>query len=223
GLAAVAAGRRAGHGEPQRAAGGAADGALRRVLDGPAGPRQTADPEIAAALRRCGLPRRGPLVVVAVTAAPAGPRPGTSPDAAGPPAGGAGPPGARGRLGGRMPAPPGPGARAQARGLAPGGAGGGGPVRARARARGGGAAGRGAGGAGPGAGGGAPRDRPARGGPGRALGASVRTGGEGGDEPHATTGRPPAGHGTDWTAAGVAAALAQARQARRLAALLGEI
>src|SRR5262249_56906513 len=124
GLAAVAAGRRAGHGEPQRAAGGAADGALRRVLDGPAGPRQTADPEIAAALRRCGLPRRGPLVVVAVTAAPAGPRPGTSPDAAGPPAGGPGPQVARGLLEEILPAPVAAVAGAEAPALAPGGAGG---------------------------------------------------------------------------------------------------
>src|SRR5215831_9750298 len=56
-LAAVAAGHRARHEEAQRAARRAADGALRRVLDRPAGPHQTADPEIAAALRRCGLPR----------------------------------------------------------------------------------------------------------------------------------------------------------------------
>jgi DNA-binding PucR family transcriptional regulator len=49
----------------------------------------------------------------------------------------------------------------------------------------------------------------------------VLAGADGAGEPHATMGHPPAGHGTDWTAAGVAGALAQARQARRLAALLG--
>jgi len=212
-LAAVAAGHRARHEETQRAARRAADGALRRVLDRPAGPHQTADPEIAAALRRCGLPRRGPLVVVAVTAAPAGPRPRTSPDAAGPPAGEPGPQVARVLLEEILSAPVAAVAGAEALALAPGGAEVADRIRAVTRAL--------AGVYGPGDPAEDPPDRPAPGALGLAFGVSVLTGADGADEPHATTGRPPAGHGTDWTAAGVAAALAQARQARRLAALLG--
>src|SRR5260370_1013716 len=71
-LAAVAAGHRARHEEAQRAVRRAADGALRRVLDRPAGPHAPADPEIPAALRRCGPARCGPLVAGAPTAAPPG-------------------------------------------------------------------------------------------------------------------------------------------------------
>src|SRR5215469_12205214 len=86
-LAAVAAGHRGRGEEAQRAVRRAADGALRRVLDRPAGVHGLEDPEIAAALRRCGLAPVAPLVAVALTAVPAG----APPEAPGTPGEGAGP------------------------------------------------------------------------------------------------------------------------------------
>src|SRR5215471_9255011 len=80
-LAAESAGHRARHEETQRAAHRAADGALGRVLDRPPCAQQPGDADIAAALRRCGLPRSGPMAVIALTAARAGP----PPEPAGPP------------------------------------------------------------------------------------------------------------------------------------------
>src|SRR5262249_58318964 len=74
-LAAVAAGHRARGEEAQRAVRRAADGAFRRVLDRPAGAHGLEDPEIAAALRRCGLAPFGPLAAVALNAVPVGPPP----------------------------------------------------------------------------------------------------------------------------------------------------
>src|SRR5689334_18180528 len=84
-LAAVAAGHRARGDEAHRAVRRAADGAFRRVLDRPAGAHGLEDPEIAAALRRCGLAPFGPLVAVALTAAPAVPPPAGRQEAAGTP------------------------------------------------------------------------------------------------------------------------------------------
>ncbi len=71
-LAAAAAGYRARHEEARRAVRAAADDALARVLGRPAG-GGPGDPEIAAALRRCGLAPGQPLVAVALTVAPAQP------------------------------------------------------------------------------------------------------------------------------------------------------
>src|SRR5215470_14711004 len=115
-LAAVSAGHRARHEETQRAARRAADGALGRVLDRPPGAQQPGDAEIAAALRRCGLPRSGPMAVIALTAARAGP----PPEPAGPP--GEGPQVARVLLEEVLPAPVAAVAGAEALALAPGGA-----------------------------------------------------------------------------------------------------
>ena len=72
-LAAAAAGYRARHEEAQRAARAAADDALARVLGRPDGGGQ-GDPEIATALRRCGLAPGLPLVAVALTVGPARPQ-----------------------------------------------------------------------------------------------------------------------------------------------------
>src|SRR5690348_10021399 len=74
-LAAVAAGHRGRGEEAQRVARRTADGAFRRVLDRPAGTHGLEDPEIAAALRRCGLAPFAPLVAVALTAVPVGAAP----------------------------------------------------------------------------------------------------------------------------------------------------
>jgi hypothetical protein len=67
-------------------------------------------------------------------------------------------------------------------------------------------------------------DQPGRAPPGAlrlAFGVSVLAGPAAAEEPHAAMGHAPPGPGTGWTAAGAGAALAQACQARRLAALLG--
>jgi hypothetical protein len=71
-LAAAAAGHRARHEEARRPVRRAADDAVGRLLGRPAG-GGPADPEITAALRRCGLPRCGPVVAVALASRPAGP------------------------------------------------------------------------------------------------------------------------------------------------------
>jgi hypothetical protein len=178
------------------------------VLDRPAGPHAPADPEIAAALRRCGLARCGPLVAVALTAAPAGPATG-APEAAGPP-GEAGPQVARVLLEEILPAPVVAVAGAEALALAPGGAAEVDRVRAVTRAlaevyRPGDTTG----------------DRAAPGALRLAFGVSVLAGPAADDGPHAAAGHPPVGPGKGWTAAGIGGAVAQARQARRLAALLG--
>ena len=214
-LAAVAAGHRARHEESQRAARRAADGALRRVLDRPAGTHQPGDPEITAALRRCGLPPSGPLVVIALTAAPSGPPPeagGPVPEAAGAPGEEPGPQVARVLLEELLPAHVAAVAGGEALALAPGGAAILTRVRAVTRAL--------ADVYGPGDPADSPPDRAVRGALRLAFGVTVLTGTAGADEPHAATGHP-GGHAADWTAAGVAGALAHARQARRLAALLG--
>jgi hypothetical protein len=209
-LAAVAAGHRARHEETQRAARRAADGALRRVLDRGAGAHQPGDLEITAALRRCGLPRSGPLVAIALTAASGS---GPPPEAAGSPGEALGPQVARVLLEEILPTPVAAIAGAEALALAPGGAAVLDRVRAVTRAL--------AGVYGPGD---PADDAPGRAAPGAlrlAFGVSVLTGVAGADDPRGTTGQPPGSDAMDWTAAGVAGALAQARQARRLAALLG--
>jgi hypothetical protein len=98
-LAAAAAGYRARHEEAQRAVRGAVDDALAQVFGRPVG-GGPGDPEIAAALQRCGLAPGAPLAAVALTAGPAQPgagpggRPspgGSPPPAAAQPAGGPGP------------------------------------------------------------------------------------------------------------------------------------
>jgi hypothetical protein len=205
-LAAVAAGHRARGEEAQRAVRRAADGALRRVLDRPAGAHGLEDPEIAAALRRCGLVPSGPVTAVAVTAAPLT---GRSPDAAGIPGEEAGPQVARALLEEILPAPVVGVAGSEALAFAPGGAAVADRVREIARVlaevyR--------------------PADPPDRVAPGAlrlVFGVSVLPGTPAADEPRAATSYSPGGTGSGWTAAGVAGALAQARQARRLAALLG--
>ena len=197
------------HEEAQRAARRASDSALRRVLDRPAGAHQAGDPEIAGALRRCGLPRRGPLVAIALTATAAGP----SPQAAGSPGEEPGPQVARVLLEEMLPATVAGVAGAEALALAPGGAAVLDRIRAVTRAL---------------AGVYGPRDpaddSPDGAGPGAlrlAFGVSMLADAAGAAGPHATVGHPPGGHATEWTAAGVAATLARARQARRLAGLLG--
>jgi purine catabolism regulatory family protein/PucR-like helix-turn-helix protein len=70
-LARVAADYRARHEESLRGVRRAADSALQRLLDRPADAAGPRDREIAAALRRCGLAPAGPLVAVALTAGPA--------------------------------------------------------------------------------------------------------------------------------------------------------
>ena len=72
-LAAAAAAHRARHEEARRPARRAADAAIGRLLARPAGATGPEDLEIAASLRRCGLAPCGPLVAVAVMAAPAQP------------------------------------------------------------------------------------------------------------------------------------------------------
>jgi len=207
-LAAVAAGHRARGEEAQRAVRRAADGAFRRVLDRPAGAHGLEDPEIAAALRRCGLAPFGPLAAVALTAVPVGP----PPEASGMPGEEAGPQVARVLLEEILPAPVVGVAGTEALALAPGGT----AVADRAREiarvldgvyRPGDAE--------------DPPDRVAPGALRLVFGVSVLPGTATGDEPRGATSYPPGGAGSRWTAAGVAGAMAQARQARRLAGLLG--
>jgi len=208
-LAAVAAGHRGRGEEAQRAVRRAADGAFRRVLDRPAGAHGLEDPEIAAALRRCGLAPPAPLVAVALTAVPAG----APPEASGMPGDGALPQVARVLLEEILPAPVVGVAGAEALALAPGGAAVADRIREVARVL---------------AGVYRPGD-PAEGSPDRVapgalrlvFGVSVLSGAAADGEPRGATSYALGGSGSRWTAAGVAGTLAQARQARRLAAQLG--
>jgi len=218
-LAAAATGHRARHEEAQRAVRRAADDALRRVLDHPPGDRPD-DPQAAAALWRCGLATGRPLVAVALTAGPA--RPDGSPPAAAPPGTvlpgvtwpepGPGEPVwpqvARVLLEEMLPAPVAGVSGCEAVALCPGG----GEVLDRIRD----VAGTLAGATRPGAT--APgQPGAARGVPGLAFGVSVLPAGDGAPPAGAGPGGAPAG----WTVAGLARALARARQARRIAALTG--
>ena len=245
-LAAVAAGYRARHEEAQRAVRGAADVVIGRLVDRSAGAAGSEDRETAAALRRCGLAPGAPLLVVALTAGPvqpgAGPSPGTAgrtagdaqPGAVPPPgavplpgaaraSGGALPPGAalgpqweawpqvaRVLLEEMLPAPVAGVSGCEAVALAPGGAGVldrlGAVTRVLAGAYGPGAPGDAAPGAAP-----APLCL--------AFGVSVLSGGASPGSMQAGDG--PGGPEAGWTAAGIGLAVAQARQARRIAALLG--
>jgi hypothetical protein len=207
-LAAVAAGHRARGEEAQRAVRRAADAAFRRVLDRPAGAHGQEDPEIAAALRRCGLAPVGPVVAVALTALPAGP----PLEASGVPGEGAGPQVARVLLEEILPMPVVGVAGTEALALAPGGAAVADRVREVARVLGGVYR--------PGDAAEDPPDRVAPGALRLVFGVSVLPGTPA-DEPHGAASYALGGTGSYWTAAGVAGALAQARQARRLAALLG--
>jgi hypothetical protein len=207
-LAAVAAGHRARGEEAQRGGRRAADGALRRVLDRPAGTHGLEDPEIAAALRRCGLAPSGPVIAVAVTAAPLA---GRNPGAAGIPGEEAGPQVARVLLEEILPAPVVGVAGTEALALAPGGAGVADRVRDVARAL--------AGVYQPDDPAEDPLDRAAPGALRLAFGVSILPGAAG--ESRAAASYAPGGTGSRWTTAGVVGALAQARQARRLAAQIG--
>lgn len=207
-LAAVAAGHRARGEEAQRAVRRAADGAVRRVLDRPTGAHGLEDPEIAAALRRCGLAPAGPLIAVAVTAAPLA---GRNPEASGIWGEEAGPEVARVLLEEILPAPVVGVAGPEALALAPGGAAVADRVREIARAL--------AGVYQPGDLAEDPLDRVAPGALRLAFGVSMLPGTA--DEPRAATSHAPGRTGSRWTTAGVADTLAQARQARRLAAQLG--
>ena len=214
-LAAAAAGYRARHEEARRAVRAAADDALARVLGRPAdgGP---GDPEIAAALRRCGLAPGLPLVAVALTIAPA--RPLTAPVGEGWPGAGAGGPAwpqvARVLLEEMLPAPVAGVSGCEAVALVPAG---GVLDRIEAATR----ALAGAYGPAPAMAGVFPA---AQGALGLAFGVSVVTRQAGGEETPAAGGEVGHGAGGDaagWTVAGIGRALAQARQARRVAALLG--
>jgi hypothetical protein len=214
-LAAAAAGYRARHEEAQRAVRGAADDALARVLGRPAGSGPE-DPEIAAALRRCGLAPGLPLAAVALTVGPA--RPHAQPaDGSGPGAGPgepAWPQVARVLLEEMLPAPVAGASGCEAVALVPGGgvldrigavtralAGVYGPVPGMADAF-----------------------PAAQGALSLAFGVSVLAGPAGEEGTPVASGE--ADHGTGggaagWTVAGVGRHLAQARQARQVAALLG--
>ena len=245
-LAAVAAGYRARHEEAQRAVRGAADVVIGRLVVRSAGAAGPEDRETAAALRRCGLAPGAPLLVVALTAGPvqpgAGPSPGTAgrtagdaqPGAVPPPgavplpgaaraSGGALPPGAalgpqweawpqvaRVLLEEMLPAPVAGVSGCEALALVPGGTGVldrlGAVTRVLAGAYGPGAPGDPAPGAAP-----APLCL--------AFGVSVLSGGASPGSMQAGDG--PGGPEAGWTAAGIGLAVAQARQARRIAALLG--
>ena len=214
-LAAAAAGYRARHEEARRAVRAAADDALARVLGRPAdgGP---GDPEIAAALRRCGLAPGLPLVAVALTIAPA--RPLTAQVGEGWPGAGAGGPAwpqvARVLLEEMLPAPVAGVSGCEAVALVPAG---GVLDRIEAATR----ALAGAYGPAPAMAGVFPA---AQGALGLAFGVSVVTRQAGGEETPAAGGEVGHGAGGDaagWTVAGIGRALAQARQARRVAALLG--
>jgi len=214
-LAAAAAGYRARHEEARRAVRAAADDALARVLARPDG-GGPADPEIAAALRRCGLAPGLPLVAVALTVGPAQPQ-STRADGNSPGAGPyepAWPQVARVLLEEMLPAPVAgvPGCEAVA--LVPGG-GALGRIEAAARAL------AGAYGPVPAMAGALPA---ARGTLSLAFGVSVLAG-PGGQEGTPAAGAE-GGHGAGgdaagWTVAGIGRVLAQASQARRVAALLG--
>jgi Purine catabolism regulatory protein-like family/PucR C-terminal helix-turn-helix domain len=210
-LAAAAAGYRARHEEAQRAGRAAADDALARLLGRPAG-GGPGDPEIAVSLRRCGLAPGLPLVAVALTVGPERPHPG--PAEGGWPGAGPGEPAwpqvARVLLEEMLPAPVAGVSGCEAVALVPGGG-----VRDRieavTRAL--------AGVYGP-----AAALPPAQGSLGLAFGVSVVVGQAGEEGTPAAGGE--AGHGVGgdtagWTVAGIGRALAQARQARRIAALLG--
>jgi len=214
-LAAAAAGYRARHEEARRAVRAAADDALARVLGRPAdgGP---GDLETAAALRRCGLAPGLPLIAVAMTVGPAGPRSaqadGNSPGVG--PYEPAWPQVARVLLEEMLPAPVAGVSGCEAVALVPGGgvldriesvtgalAGAYGPVAGMADAV-----------------------TAARGTLGLAFGVSVLSGQAGEEGTQAGGGE--AGHGAGgyaagWTVAGIGRALARARQARQVAALLG--
>jgi hypothetical protein len=207
-LAAVAAGHRGRGEEAQRVVRRTADGAFRRVLDRPAGARGPEDPEIAAALRRCGLAPVAPLVAVALTAVPAGAPPETS----GMPGEGAVPQVARVLLEEILPAAVVGVVGAEALALAPGGAAVADRVREVARVL--------AGVYRPGDPAEDPPDRVAPGALRLVFGVSVLPGTAADGEPHGATSYALAGS-SRWTAAEVAGTLAQARQARRLAAQLG--
>src|SRR5215472_686326 len=210
-LAAAAAGYRARHEEARRAVRAAADDAFARVLGRPAG-GDPGDPQTAAALRHCGLPPGLPLIAIAMTVGPAGPPAapaGESWPGAGPyePAW---PQVARVLLEEMLPAPVAGVSGCEAVALVPGGgvldriesvtgalAGTYGPVAGMADAV-----------------------TAARSALGLAFGVSVLTG-QAGEDGTPAAGLD-AGHGTGgWTAAGIGRALARARQARRVAALLG--
>jgi len=209
-LAAAAAGYRARHEEAQRAGRAAADDALARLLGRPAG-GGPGDPEIAVALRRCGLAPGLPLVAVALTV---GLRPHPGPAEGGWPGAGPGEPDwpqvARVLLEETLPAPVAGVSGCEAVALVSGG----GVLdrieavtRVLARVYGPAAA-----------------FPPAQGSLGLAFGVSVVAGQAGEEGTPAAGGE--AGHGAGgdtagWTVAGIGRALAQARQARRIAALLG--
>ena len=212
-LAAIAAGHRARGEEAQRAARRAADGAFRRVLDRPAGAHGLEDPEIAAALRRCGVAPFGPLAAVALTASPAVSPAGGRTEPAGAPREEAGPQVARVLLEEILPAPVVGVAGAEALALAPGGAAVADRVREVARVL--------AGVYRPGDPGEGPPDRAAPGALRLAFGVSALPGTPAGGEPRAAASNVLGGAVSRWTVAGVAGALAKARQAGRLAALLG--
>src|SRR5690348_3255933 len=213
-LAAATAGYRARHEEARRAVRAAADDALARVLGSPGG--GPGDPQTAAALRDCGLAPGLPLVAVALTVGPA--RPPTPPVGESWPGAVPGEPAwpqvARVLLEEMLPAPVAGVSGCEAVALVPGGgvldriesvtralAGTYGPVPGMADA--------------------VPA---APGALGLAFGVSVVTRQAGEEETPAASGE--AGHGAGgdaagWTVAGIGRALAQARQARRVAALLG--
>ena len=213
-IAAAAAGYRARHQEARRAVRAAADDALARVLGRPAG-GGPGDPEIGAAVRRCGLAPGLPLAAVALTVAPAPPHAaagGESPPGAGPyePAW---PQVARVLLEEMLPAALAGVSGCEAVALVPGG---GAPDRIAAVTR----VLADAYGPVPGVAAALPA---AHGALGLAFGVSVLPGPPG-EEGTPATGE--AGHGAGgdtagWTVAGIARAVAQARQARRVAALLG--
>ena len=89
-LATLVTGYRARHEDGRRAARRSADVLLHRVLGWRPGRPGDAEREIAAALSRYGLPAAGPLLAVAVAAPPAGDEPGAAPSGGEPP--GAAPP-----------------------------------------------------------------------------------------------------------------------------------
>ena len=199
-LAAAAAGHRARHEEARRAVRRAADDAVGRALGRPPG-GGPADAEIAAALRRCGLPRYGPVVAVALTSGPAGPDPGRGAGTGAAPAGeAAGPQVARVLLEEMLPGAVAGVSGGEAVALAPGGGAVLDRIRDVTRSL-------------------AAADGPGAAAPGLAFGVSVLAAAAGNGVPHAGGA---GGAGTGWTAAGVGRALAEARQARRVAALLGK-
>jgi hypothetical protein len=212
-LAAAAAGYRARHEEARRAGRGAADDALARVLGRT--PGGSGDPEIAVALRRAGLAPGLPLIAVALTV---GQRPHATPAEGGWPGTGPGEPAwpqvARVLLEEMLPAPVAGVSGCEAVALFPGGV----LDRIEAVTR----ALAGVYGPTPGAPGAFPA---AQGALGLAFGVSVLAGQAGEEGTPAAGGE--AGHGAGgdaagWTVAGIGRALAQARQARRIAELLGE-